>query len=55
MFFNPSPDAWAVHRTAIEVALSFDRARVSAARAKDRQTRLRGVASTEEDRSFSAT
>ena len=39
---RPAPgDAWAVPRTAIDVALAFERSMTSAARSKDRQTRLK--------------
>ena len=37
----PPGDTWAVHRTAIDVALAFERSMASAARTKDRESRLR--------------
>jgi hypothetical protein len=55
----PAPgEAWAVHRTAIDVALAFGRSIESAARSKDREGRLRRaakVAEPEERADFSGT
>lgn len=42
----PSGAAWAVHRTAIDVALAFERSMASASRAKDRESRRRRLAAT---------
>jgi hypothetical protein len=56
---RPAPgDSWAVHRTAIDVALAFERSMVSAARSKDRQTRLKRAGETprpEDPSGFSGT